>query len=339
MWISKGIILRQVIWFLCGVIFAFQDLSASNQISNQILEVSKLLSGQTFYKRIDGYSHALIGTPYGNIKYYIPNSDVVDSPEMLIDYVTNDEFTYDFERLDCVTYLETVLALSLIDDKFNGVGSGKKEFSDQFEVWLKKIRYLNADPTYLKRNHFTSIDWIPNNTWLWTDVTKDIDPSHETATCRINKKNWVWHQKPFKEFSDGQNDETKNNLRQKVDELLLSKNIALPESVLSELPYISIHKLVDNMDTFSQRFPDIAIVSIVRPNWNLEKFIGTNINISHQGFSFKRNGEIWFRHASDRGEKKVLDILLKDYLEKFLDSPTIKGIHVLSLREHPVKIN
>ncbi len=69
------------------------------------------------------------------------------------------------------------------------------------------------------------------------------------------------------------------------------------------------------------------MVEIVRPNWNLHDKIGTNLDISHMGFSVRKNGVLYFREAS-LIDKKVIDIPLADYLKNYLHSPTVKGIHL-----------
>ena len=45
------------------------------------------------------------------------------------------------------------------------------------------------------------------------------------------------------------------------------------------------------------------------------------------GFSFRKNGELRFRHASQL-KKKVSDMSLIHYLEQARTSPTIRGINI-----------
>ena len=58
---------------------------------------------------------------------------------------------YRFDGFDCTTFVETVLGLSFSNTP------------EEFEKRILQIRYKGAEVDYETRNHFTSIDWIPNN--------------------------------------------------------------------------------------------------------------------------------------------------------------------------------
>jgi len=68
-------------------------------------------------------------------------------------------------------------------------------------------------------------------------------------------------------------------------------------------------------------------MEIVRPNWNLQDKIGTNLHISHLGFIIWQDNQPYFRHASSES-KKVVNVSLKSYLKDMLKSPTIKGVNI-----------
>ncbi|MBN1151431.1 DUF1460 domain-containing protein [candidate division WOR-3 bacterium] len=72
---------------------------------------------------------------------------------------------YDFEKVDCVTFCEQVIALSL----------AKQGFEDFLDI-LTHIRYKNGVVSFEARNHYTYVDWIPNNSWLCSDVTGSVGP-------------------------------------------------------------------------------------------------------------------------------------------------------------------
>lgn len=80
------------------------------------------------------------------------------------------------------------------------------------------------------------------------------------------------------------------------------------------------------MVLFNQ-IPNAAIIEIIRPNWDLHKEIGTHLNVSHLGFSIRKNGTLLFRETSST-DGRAIDIPLVDYLRQTLSSPTIKGINV-----------
>jgi Protein of unknown function (DUF1460) len=87
--------------------------------------------------RIDLLSRHFLGRPYK------PNPLIgsADAPEV---------FTASFDGFDCVTYIETVVALahaSKVDD---------------FIKWLRKIRYDRGRIQWSQRNHYMT-SWIHNN--------------------------------------------------------------------------------------------------------------------------------------------------------------------------------
>jgi hypothetical protein len=63
---------------------------------------------------------------------------------------TAEVFTASLDGLDCVTYIETVVALA------------RASSVDDFTGWLRKIRYERGVIQWEKRNHYTTL-WIRNN--------------------------------------------------------------------------------------------------------------------------------------------------------------------------------
>ena len=63
---------------------------------------------------------------------------------------TAEVFSASFEGFDCVTYIETVLALALASSV------------DDFTEWLRKIRYERGRIQWDHRNHYMTL-WIRNN--------------------------------------------------------------------------------------------------------------------------------------------------------------------------------
>ena len=59
-------------------------------------------------------------------------------------------FTASLDGFDCVTYIETVVALALASNV------------DDFVEWLRKIRYEQGRIQWDRRNHYMSL-WIRNN--------------------------------------------------------------------------------------------------------------------------------------------------------------------------------
>jgi hypothetical protein len=222
-----------------------------------------------------------------------------------------------FDLFDCTTYVETVLALSLA-----------RNFDD-FKNIIKDIRYHRGNVSFLKRNHFISLDWIPNNTQsgFVRDTTRILFPNNSTvALSQIDKKSWYRK----KTISDIQG---QNNLnRQQKKKLLkglnqLGENFSVAKAKIS---YVSLKDLFKNPNMI-KRIPNNAIISIVRPNWNLKKVIGTNLNVSHQGLAVVKNGVLYYRHATSGESKRVIDTTFKKYFKRYLTSPTIKGVNILEV--------
>src|SRR5262249_6171890 len=87
--------------------------------------------------RIEILSRQFLGHPY-------KASPLIGSVE------TAEVFTVSLDAFDCVTYIETILALSLAS---NAKG---------FEAWLRKIRYQDGRIAWERRNHYMT-GWIRSN--------------------------------------------------------------------------------------------------------------------------------------------------------------------------------
>jgi hypothetical protein len=103
--------------------------------------VEKLLSetkhDRSIVSRIDILSRHFLGHPY--------------KPSPLIGSADSIEvFTASLDGFDCVTYIETILALARASNV------------DDFTEWLRKIRYERGRIQWERRNHYMTF-WIRNN--------------------------------------------------------------------------------------------------------------------------------------------------------------------------------
>src|SRR6058998_376589 len=64
---------------------------------------------------------------------------------------TPEVFTASLDGFDCVTYIETILALARASNP------------DDFTQWLQRIRYQDGRVEWTRRNHYMT-GWIRNNT-------------------------------------------------------------------------------------------------------------------------------------------------------------------------------
>ena len=238
---------------------------------------------------------------------------------------------YRLNGFDCTTYVETVLGLSYSSSL------------NQFKKRIVEVRYHSKQPSYLTRNHFTSLDWNPNN--IQKGFIRDIasrivglndQPIFKVATATINKKAWLSHKKI--------EDIKISPLTLKASRLASLKNAAnkFPPKQ-AKINYLPLSKLFTSqgkpISFIFNQIPNSSIIEIVRPNWQLLNKIGTNLNVSHLGFGIRKNKILYFREASSI-EGKVIDIPLTKYLSAYINSPTIKGIAVFApVEPHKAQIS
>ncbi len=307
-------------FLLLGFIF-YVVMASAEQITPKLWQVIKNAPSNSLSKRIDYFGKLFIGLPYGSIDYQKPKK--ISTLKEIEEYLFKPEYKVEFTKFDCVIFVETVLALSITKNSKSLQG-----FEKSFTKNLQAIRYIQGKDAYIYRNHFQSIDWNVNNSWLVKDITSNFPIPKHIARCNINKPEWLFKNSSWKEFL---NEESKSDANDKKRDILaiLQKYGVDYATKESEVKYLSIQDIVKNAEKIYGGFPEVAIINIVRPNWDIKKIIGTNLNISHVGFVIKKNSNLIFRHASSKGGVK--ELLLVDYLQRFIDSSTIKGINVLAL--------
>jgi hypothetical protein len=236
---------------------------------------------------------------------------------------------YRTDLFDCVTYLDTVLALA----KSNNFADFKKN--------IIQIRYHHQKIHYTHRTDwFTDLEWIPNTQeikWIADVTSKIVDkkqqPVIEIARTIIDKPNW-YRVKTMRALHLLQSlplDEAQQRLTQLQAES--EKFIACTSS----LTYVPLTKLFDaggNPDHFLfDQIPLNCMIALARPNWGIRdnfkdypQGYGTNLNVCHVGLSIRTQAGLTFYHASAE-EGKVLQLPLEVYLKKYLGSD-IKGIHI-----------
>ncbi len=105
---------------------------------NELSSLIRELSGEASYlQRIDHVSARFVGRPY------LANT-LIGGPD------TDEVFTATLEGFDCVTYIETVLAISLS----NSV--------EEFRRNLREMRYEDSEIDWRKRNHYM-LGWAMSN--------------------------------------------------------------------------------------------------------------------------------------------------------------------------------
>ncbi len=228
---------------------------------------------------------------------------------------------YRTDSFDCETFVDTVLAIALSNNM------------TEFKQTLRKIRYQQGQIQFIKRNHFTDLDWNRNNQHqgYLKDITPRFKDSHHQkitllATATINKPSWYHHL-----TTANIKLRHPNATQQEIRLLELQKQGSQLPVAESTIPYIPLTRLFlpnghPNKSLFAQ-IPNAAIIEIIRPNWDLRDQIGTCLNVSHLGFVFWKNKQLIFRQASTIYQR-IVDVPLIDYLKQAQSSPTIKGINI-----------
>ncbi|QUX96751.1 DUF1460 domain-containing protein [Marinomonas sp. CT5] len=225
-----------------------------------------------------------------------------------------------FDAFDCTTYVETVMA---------GAMSAS---SDEFIARLISLRYKEGKVSFVKRNHFPSLDWFHNNQDKLLDITPDVaSGGAKVAEAVIDKSAW---------YQNLTGDVMRCDAKKSSScQLLLAKLHQQGEGFKPEkayLPYVPLTQVFLGDDhhvnqALLDRIPSGSVISMVRPNWALKKYIGTNMNVSHQGLAIRKNGTLFLRHAS-LTHKKVIDENFADYFAQYPETSSLQGFNVQVLR-------
>lgn len=225
-----------------------------------------------------------------------------------------------FDVFDCTTYVETLLA---------GVMSTS---SAEFETNLMALRYQDGDVSFVSRNHFPSLDWFHNNQDKLQDITPDVaGGTVQVAQTLIDKAAWYQHLSGDVLGCDAT---TSNDCQRLLGQLKEEGRDFTPEPAY--LPYVPLTALFIGTEravnqALLDRIPSGSVISMVRPDWPLKQWIGTNMNVSHQGIVIRKDGVLYLRHAS-LTYKKVIDESFVDYFSQYSPESSLKGFNVQILR-------
>lgn len=199
-------------------------------------------------------------------------------------------------ELDCTTFVETVLALSVTvkDNK-----SGFKEYLDN----LKKIRYRSGRiDGYYSRLHYFS-DWIIDNELK--GLVKEVSCDLSENKIRLDLFYMSAHSDKYPALKN-----SPENIRKITEQ----------ERILSENTVCYIPK--DSLAASANKIADGNIIALTT---NIK-----GLDVSHVGFAVWDKGQLCLLHASSIHKKVVIEPLLK-YIK---DKKAQTGIRVISIVEY-----
>lgn len=203
------------------------------------------------------------------------------------------------DQLDCTTFVETVLALSIADKR------AARSF-DGFKKALTDVRYRDGVlDGYASRLHYFS-DWIRNNERM--GFIKEC--TSETA-CSQPKELWL----------DFMTTHVDSYLPMKKDTSLVSVMVSIEKAWQGvEIFYIPKDKLQLSSDELKIKNGDILTITT-----NIK-----GLDVVHVGFAFWREGRLHLLHASSVAKKVIEDPLsLYEYSKNKKAHTGVRAIRVV----------
>jgi len=231
--------------------------------------------------RIETVSESLLGAPYRL-------GPLGEGPSGEFDA----EPLSSLKEFDCTTFIEHVMALALEPD-----------LRVALDVTLQNIRYRGGVISYQARNHFTELDWVPNNAaaGFLKDITFAIAPGQaRVATKTIAKRRW-YREKTLEDIQ-GFPDAFWTDRMERLARLRALGSRFEDEAAI--IPYIPIEVLPGLLD----RIPSGTIANLVRADAPDKPTL-----VSHQFLLIRKGGLTYVRHASSSA-RRVEDVLASDYL-------------------------
>jgi hypothetical protein len=202
---------------------------------------------------------------------------------------------YSFSQVDCTTYVEEVMALSL-----------RPKLSDALKE-LDKIRYADGKVGYATRLHFTEADWVPKLVWAGylRDITRQVAGDKTVGLVKkVSKREW------YTKMSTS-NIEGRFTPAEKAKRLPALQ--ALGESMQDQNAALDILPM-DALPEALPRIPTGTIANLVR-----EPLPDKPTMVSHQVLLIKaKDGGTLVRHAASG--KAVVEQPALEYFYKYFNS-------------------
>lgn len=299
--------MKKILKLLPCIFYIFYSLIWADSLNKTDLTINQLLNSVrnlSLEQRIVSLSEQLLQKPY-------VLEPVGEGPTGQY----NQEPLYRVDVFDCVTYVDSVLALALANNL--------REFQNNYQ----KINYYNGEIAFTKRCHFTDADWVPNNikNGFIKDITQQVVGTDTLAIAKANidRKNWYQHL-PLDRIKIPNISATQQTAKLKQ---LHDEGLNQPTTQTST-QFIPLTQLLSNSKPnlkIINKIPNGTIILFVRENPRLIKEIGTETTIAHLGFVIWKNDKAYVRAASSL-KGQTIDLPLVNYLQGYLHGSTLKGI-------------
>lgn len=272
--------------FFSSFTSAASEQSANKQKVETMLNAAKLQDSSTNWMMY--FAKQFYGTPYVG---------------GTLDRENNERLVVNLNQLDCTTYVETVLALSLC-------AKNNEKTYDDYLRHLRQIRYIDGEVSYIKRKHYFT-------TWIDENVKQGIVDNIKTANPPFSavqtvSVNWMTKH-PDSYFMLRNHSEWLSGIRAMENAISGKKYPYIPKE--------NLRPTTANNQTLKKFIQDGDIIAILTSKKGLDT---THIGIA----SWHKNG-LHLINASQI-HKKVIDepMLFYDYMQKH---PTQIGIRVVRM--------
>lgn len=202
---------------------------------------------------------------------------------------SKESLVINFQGLDCTTFVENVLVLSLM------LKNEKDDF-ESYTAYLEKIRYKNGElDGYASRLHYFS-EWITNNEQkgIIRNITGDIGGIEIEKDINFMST----HRELYPFLKDDKN----------------FKGIQQSEINISQSSVCFLPK-----DQIKENEASILSGDIIALTTSIK-----GLDITHTGIAIrKENGRIHLLHASSKGQVEISTLPLVDYLKKIKNNTGI----------------
>ncbi|WP_291528566.1 N-acetylmuramoyl-L-alanine amidase-like domain-containing protein [Bacteroides sp. UBA939] len=230
------------------------------------------------------------GISFLNIPYVAHTLEVNDGTEELI---------INCDEVDCTTFVEYALAMSLSSTEDGQVAEG--EFADN----LQKIRYRDGKINgYISRLHYNT-DWANNG--IRQGFLEDVAATYSPYTRRVSLSYMSSHPEQYKHLSNS------------------PENVAKIKEIESSLSGQEFHFVPEELVKFNG-LPWIKNGDIIAITTNTP-----GLDVTHMGIAFYVDDKLCLLHASSKDKKVVVSKVALGQMLKSNDNWT--GIRVLRMKK------